>query len=175
MRYSKKGLTLFIMELLFVAAFWSFLLLEVVKINYKLFTISFSSEGFDYFILLTLAILVGIFHYLLNKKFPAEAKLRKEITQLYKTRLREKIKSAKTDIRVVAMIVVEFSVIMVVAIALYGLFEKVSIISEKIPWEIRSILIIIILGIFIYGYWRFMKPFYKYKGYYYVKKKRKRG
>ncbi|RLG69722.1 MAG: hypothetical protein DRO04_02975 [Candidatus Iainarchaeum archaeon] len=173
MPYSKKGVTLFIMEMLFLAAFWIFMLIEVVKINYKTFSISFSNEGFDYFILFTLAVLVVIFHYLLNKKYPEEAKLRYEVTQLYKERLSQKIKSAKSDVRIVAMVVLEFSAIIVVALGLYGLFEKVSIISGAVPPIIRKLLIAVILILFIYGYWRFMKPFYKYRGYYYVKKKRR--
>ena len=161
---------LLVMEIVFVVAFLAFLFFKVVTVTIEPLTLLFSPEGFDYFILLVLGGLAALFHFWLAKRFPQTAALEGEVTQLYRERAKGKVASAKEDKRVVVSLVIEMMMVLIIAFALWALIDQeVTIIQTDIPWLGRAVALAILVGLAVYGYFRFTNPFFQYGGFYVAK------
>ena len=148
------------LELVFIMAFFSVLLFHVMKVSFSPFAVAWSSEGFDYFILLVLGGLTGMAYFLLRQRFPKTLAEHGKMTELYKTRTKEKVLHARQDLRVPASIILELSVIMFIAIGIYAIWdEKIALLQESMPWAGKALVILGLMVIAVYGYWRFTKPF----------------
>lgn len=166
-------LMLLVMEIVFVLAFLSFLFLKVAVVTVQPLSVEFSVEGFDYFILLVLAGLAGLFHYWLAKRYPQVAAVEGEVTALYKERAKAKVSSARQDSRVVAALALEMLLVVVIAFVLYALIDQeITIIKSDIPWLGRAVALLVIVGLGVYGYFRFTGPFFKTGAYYETKVKK---
>jgi uncharacterized protein YacL len=154
-------------ELVFVTAFLAMLFFNVMRVSSRPFSVTFSSEGFDYFVLLVLALIAGLFYLLLRQKFPQISAEHGKVTQLYKSRAKEKVGHAREDTRVLASMVIELGVILFIAIGIYAVWdEKIAILQENVPWLGKAIIIGVLIVVAAYGYLRFTKPFREFGGFY---------
>jgi hypothetical protein len=161
---------LLIMEIVFVLAFLAFLFFKVLAIEVQPLAVQFSGEGFDYFILLVLAGLAGLFHFWLARRYPKIAAMEGQVTALYKERAKAKVSKARDDSRVVAALALEMIMVIVIAFVLYALVDQeISIIKSDIPWLGKAVALLVIAGLAFYGYVRFTKPFFKSGAYYETK------
>ena len=167
---------LLVMEILFVLAFLAFLFLKVITIEIEPLSLAFTMEGFDYFILLVLAGLAGLFHYWLNRRYPHIAAMEGEVTSLYREKAKAKVSTARQDARVMAALALEMIMVIVIAFVMYALIDQeISILKSEIPWLGRAVALVVIVGLGVYGYFRFTKPFFEKGAYYEVEKPKKKA
>jgi hypothetical protein len=163
----KFPLMLLVMEVVFVLAFLAFLFFKVLIVSAPPLSWQLSTEGFDYFVLLVLAGLAGLFHFWLSKRFPQIALIEGDVTRLYRQRSKEKVSSARQDRRVAAALAIEMLLIIVVAFALWALIDQeVTLIKTDIPWMGRAVAVLVIVALGVYGYFRYTNPFFRQGEYY---------
>jgi hypothetical protein len=160
-------LMLLVMEIVFVIAFIAFFFLKVLTITVQPLSWQFSPEGFDYFILLVLAGLAGWFHFWLTRRYPKIAAIEGEVTRLYREKAKSKVSSARQDRRVVAALAIELLFVLIIAFALWALIDQeITLIKTDIPWLGRALAVIILVGLGVYGYFRYTSPFFRHGGYF---------
>ena len=154
-------------ELVFVTAFLAMFFFNIMRISVQPLSVTFSSEGFDYFVLLVLALFAGVFYLLLRQKFPQISAEHSKMTLLYKDRAKAKVGHAREDSRVLASMVIELGVILFIAIGIYAVWdEKIAILQENVPWLGKAIIVGALIVVAAYGYLRFTKPFREFGGFY---------
>jgi hypothetical protein len=147
--------SLFAIELILFSAFAIYLFFKVMVISADpVFTVKFSSEGFDYFIVSTLGIAaIGIYWHLL-KIHSKYAAWNKDMTQLLRMTMRKKTDLAKTDPRHIGLGIIEFAIIFGLALAFWSVFDNTSIglVQEGLSFEWKLIGLLIVIAIAIYVY-----------------------
>lgn len=153
----KKFYPILIAELA-VAILFVYQIFQIILIRSELgsFTVSFEQDPVSYiFLVLTGIVLVSIY-LLINKKFPELSEAHKGVGSLIKISAKNKLIGAKDDSRVLALLLLQFTFVMVivVSIALY-LDPETNIVP--FPWNIIGFVIFVAGSFWLYSYTKFFR------------------
>ena len=154
---TKKFYSIIIAELA-IAILFIYQLFQIILIRAELgsFTLSFEQDPVSYIFLSLTAIVLVAIYLLINKKFPEVNNAQKGISSLIKISAKNKLRSAKDDSRVLALLLLQFIFIMVivVSIALY-LDPDTNIVS--FPWNIIGFVLFVAGSFWLYSYTKFFR------------------
>lgn len=136
-----------------------FFLLEIMEISFSPLSLAFSGEGFDYFILIVLLVLLAATYFLMKRKYPVAYEINKAISfTFFGKQAKRKIAQSK-DPNYIAIIMIEIMLVLFIIIALLSFIDdKIALIKGGFPpyfkWAVG--LLLIVVAFYFYNY---TKPF----------------